>query len=78
MTIITLDDDLLSEVISVSRQKNAQEAVMTILTEYLLQHKKEYSFFEKLRVVDDFSDDEVDALFARNKDKSCYYKEYER
>ena len=68
MTTITLDDDLLSEVISVSRQKNAQEAVMTILAEYLLQHKKEPLLFEKLRVVDDFSGEDVDALFIRNKD----------
>lgn len=67
MTTISLDD-LLIEVISVSRQKNAQEAVMTILAEYLLQYKKESSLFEELRVVDDFSDDEVDALFTRNKD----------
>ena len=68
MTIITLDDGLLNEVIAISHQKNAQEAVLKILAEYLLQHKQDSSFFEKLRVVDDFSDDEVDALFARNKD----------
>jgi hypothetical protein len=68
MTIITLDDSLLNEVIAVSHQKNVQEAGLKILAEYLLQHKKESSFFEKLRVVDDFSDEDVDALFLRNKD----------
>ncbi len=68
MTTINLDDTLLSEVIAVSHQKNAQEPVVKILADYLLQHKKEPLLFEKLRVVDDFSGEDVDALFIRNKD----------
>ena len=68
MTTITLDDSLISEVIAVSHQKNAQEAVVKILADYVLQQKKESTFFEQLRVVDGCSDDEVEALFSRNKD----------
>ncbi len=39
MTTITLDDQLISEVITVSHYQNAQEAVTKILADYLRQQK---------------------------------------
>ncbi len=41
MTTITIDDEMISELVAVSHFKNAQEAVIKILTDYLLLHKKE-------------------------------------
>jgi hypothetical protein len=41
MTTITLDDELINEVIAVGHFKNAEEAVVTILMDYFLQHKKQ-------------------------------------
>ena len=41
MTSITIDDDMINALIAVSHYKNAQEAVITILSSYLQQHKKE-------------------------------------
>jgi molybdopterin-guanine dinucleotide biosynthesis protein A len=42
MTTITLDDQLINEVITTSHSKNAQEAVAKILADYLQQqtHRK--------------------------------------
>jgi hypothetical protein len=48
MTTIILDDDLVNQVISVSEQKNAQEAVAKILTDYLQQRKKSPSIIDLL------------------------------
>lgn len=39
MTTITLDDQLINQVIRVSPYKNAQEAVAKILADYLQQQK---------------------------------------
>ena len=68
MTIITLDDALINEVIAVSHNQNAQEAVVKILADYLQQHKKEPAFFEQLRLADEYADGESALLFGRNKD----------
>ena len=68
MTIITLDDTLINEVIAVSHNQNVQEAVIKILADYLQQHKKEPTFFEQLRLEDGGTDDELGLLFERNKD----------
>jgi hypothetical protein len=68
MTIITLDDALINEVIAVSHNQNAQEAVVKILADYLQQHKKEPAFFDQLRLADEYADDELALLFERNKD----------
>lgn len=37
MTTITIDDDLIHEIITVSHYQNAQEAVVKILAEYVQQ-----------------------------------------
>ncbi len=48
MTIITLDDALINELISVSHYHNAQEAIVKILTDYIQQHKKQANIAELL------------------------------
>jgi hypothetical protein len=68
MTTIILDDALINEVIAVSHNQNAQEAVIKILADYLQQHKKEPPFFEQLRLSDEYADDDLALLFERNKD----------
>lgn len=40
MTIITIDDELINEIIAVSHYENPQEAVIKILSNYLQQQKK--------------------------------------
>ena len=63
MTIITIDDELINEIIAVSHYENAQEAVIKILSNYLKQQKKELPLFERLRFIDDESaEDELSSL----------------
>ena len=52
MTIITLDDALINEVITVSYYHNAQEAIVKILTDYIQQHKKQANIAELLAMPD--------------------------
>jgi len=68
MTTITIDDEMISELVAVSHFKNAQEAVIKILTDYLQQHKKEPTLSDQLRLVVDYADDDLPLLFERNKD----------
>ena len=70
MTTITIDDEMISELVAVSHFKNAQEAVIKILTDYLQQHKKEPMLFDQLRLVVDYADDDLPLLFERDKDTS--------
>ena len=44
MTTIILDDALVNEVIAVSQNQNTQEAVISILADYLQQHKQHPTF----------------------------------
>ncbi len=41
MTTITIDDEMISELVAVSHFKNAQEAVIKIIADYLQQYKRE-------------------------------------
>lgn len=68
MTTITLDEKVINEIIAVGHYRNAQEAVVNILTDYVRQHKKEPSLFDQLRLNVDTADDQLAALFERNKD----------
>ncbi|BDI19948.1 hypothetical protein ANSO36C_57500 [Nostoc cf. commune SO-36] len=74
MTIITIDDELINEIIAVSHYKNPQEAVIKILSNYLQQQKKEQQkkelpLFERLRFIDDESaEDDIASLFERDRD----------
>lgn len=68
MTTVTLDDKVIKEVIAVGHYRNAQEAVVNILTDYVRQHKKEPSLFDQLCLNVDVADDQLAVLFERNKD----------
>ncbi|MEY3787781.1 MAG: hypothetical protein RLZ75_1988, partial [Pseudomonadota bacterium] len=52
MTIITLDDALINEVITVSHYHNAQEAIVKIRTDYIQQHKNQANIVELLAMPD--------------------------
>ncbi len=68
MTVITIDEKLINEVIAVSHYENAQEAVIKILCNYLHQQKK-MTLFERLRFVDESADDDdISLLFERDRD----------
>lgn len=68
MTTVTLDDKVIKEVIAVGHYRNAQEAVVNILTDYVRQHKKGVSLFDQLRLNEDVTDEQIAVLFERNKD----------
>jgi hypothetical protein len=68
MMTITIDGEMVSELVSVSHFKNAQEAVVKILTDYLQQHKKEPTLFDQLRLVGDYADDDLPLLFGHDND----------
>ena len=48
MTTITLNDELIKQVIASSHYQNAQEAVAKILSDYLQQQKKQPNITELL------------------------------
>ena len=48
MTTITIDDDLIHEIITVSHYSNAQEAVNKILAEYIQRHKPQTTIMDLL------------------------------
>lgn len=68
MTTITIDDQLINEVIAASHYQNAQEAVIKVLADYLQQQKQQPPLFEQLRLIDDCADDELALLFKRDPD----------
>ena len=49
MTTITIDDEMISELVAVSHFKNAQEAVIKIIADYLQKYKEEPTLFDQLR-----------------------------
>lgn len=63
MTTITVDDQVIDAVLAVSHAKDAQEAVMNILNDYLRQHRCEPPLFDQLRLADAENDDDVARLF---------------
>lgn len=67
MTTISIDDEIINELVSVSDCKNAQEAIMKIINDYLQQQKTKKPLFEQLRLNDAFDNEEIDNLFQRNK-----------
>jgi len=69
MTMITIDDELINEIIAVSHYENPQKAVIKILSNYLQQQKKELPLFGRLRFIDNESaEDDIASLFERNTD----------
>lgn len=68
MTTITLDDQLINEVVAVGHYQSSQETVLHILADYLRQRKNEQLLFDQLRLADDVADDDLALLFERDKD----------
>ena len=68
MTTITLDDQVLKAVLSVTRTQNAQEAVLAILIDYVKQHRDELPLFDQLRLTESEADDALASLFERDRD----------
>jgi hypothetical protein len=52
MTTITLDDQLINQIITVSHYQNAQEAVVKILADYIRQQKTQPNLIELLAMPD--------------------------
>ena len=48
MTTITIDDQLITEIINISHYSSAQEAVNKILAEYIQQHKPQTNIMDLL------------------------------
>jgi hypothetical protein len=69
MQTISIDDAIVNELVAVSHSKNAQEAIIYLINDYLKQQRnKEKPLFDQLRLVTDFNDEEVDLLFKRDSD----------
>ncbi len=68
MTTITLDEQVIQAVIAVGHYQNAQEAVATILKDYVRQHQSSPALFDQLRLDETVADDQLAVLFERNKD----------
>lgn len=69
MTQISLNDELIDEVMTIGHYHDAKEAVVSILTSYLKQHKQAPALFDDLRLPTEYADDGLVALFERNPDK---------
>jgi hypothetical protein len=50
MTTITIDDEMINELVAVSHFKNDEEAIIKIIADYLQLHKKEPTLFDQLRL----------------------------
>lgn len=66
MTTISIDDEIINELVSVSHCQNAQEAIMKIINDYLQQQKIKKPLFDQLRLISDFENEEIEDLFQRN------------
>ncbi len=69
MVAVELEEKLIDKVLTIGHYQNAQKAIDIILAEYVKTHAPEANAFDKLCVELDISDDEVDNLFGRDKDK---------
>ena len=68
MTTVILNDDLINQIIETGHYQSAQQAVETILAEYMQTHKKHKTHFDNLCVNLNMDDEEIDNLFQRNKE----------
>lgn len=68
MQTIAIDDATINELVAISHSKNAQDAIVYVINDYLKQHRnKEKPLFDQLRLASNFSNEEVDLLFKRDK-----------
>lgn len=62
MITITLDEDLINKVIEIGNYQSSEQAVITILSEYIKTHSPETSYLNG-----DMADGEIDSLFECDK-----------
>ncbi len=70
MATIEISDKLIRKVIKIGHYQDAQNAVDSILFDYLQVHQKQATAFDKLCLDLEMNDDEIDSLFKRDKDSS--------
>jgi hypothetical protein len=68
MTTIVLDDELINKVIQIGNYQTPQEAVVSILSDYIQTHQPKNSLIDKSYLDADMADGEIDSLFERDKD----------
>ena len=68
MTTIVLDDDLINKVVQIGNYQTPQEAVVTILSDYLQARQPKKALFDKSYLDVDMADGEIDSLYERDKD----------
>ncbi len=68
MSTIILNDDLMNQIVQVGNYKDSQEAVIAILSDYLQTHQHKKTLSNKLHSDIGLTNEEIDSLFARNKD----------
>ena len=56
MTIITLDDEFINNIIAVTNYKSPQEAIVKILADYLQQHNNKQTSITVLLAMPDTTD----------------------
>ena len=66
MTTITLDDDLINKVMEIGNFQTPEQAVITILSDYIKTHSPETTL-NKAYLDGDMADGEIDSLFERDK-----------
>ena len=68
MPTIVLNDDLMNQIVQVGNYKDSQEAAIAILSDYLQTHQHKKTLSNKLHSDIGLTNEEIDNLFARNKD----------
>ena len=68
MTTITLDDQVINAVLSVTRTQNVQEAALAVLNDYVNQHRDELPLFDKLRLTESEAVEALASIFERDRD----------
>ncbi len=67
MVTITLDDNLINKVIAIGHYQTPEQAVITILSDYIKTHSPE-TVLNKAYLDGDMADGEIDSLFERDKE----------
>jgi hypothetical protein len=67
MATLVLDDDLINKVVQIGNYQTPQEAVVTILSDYVESHEPK-ALFDKSYLNVDMADGEIDSLFERDID----------
>jgi hypothetical protein len=68
MVNILLDNDLIKKVLEAGHYQTPQEAVVSILSDYITTHESAKSRTDCLYMDVDMADGEIDSLFERDRD----------